>query len=249
MKRTSKLTIGIILSVASVFMITIIFFGGIIFYIVKEELKIENNLSEIDYLVNYDINDSRIDDLLNNYVSSGDYLVVERACKEYLKDILYYARKIDELNYNEEFIMVLSMENFYSDMPEFNDSLRIIADVSLEITDIQENFVNLLQEDVVLSYINDKNLMSYYKEYFKELIFDADSIEDDALTIESNLDFILNVLDLYEEFYTFLSDNKDDWIVDGEYIYFSNTDLEEEYLDILYRIENIEYYDNSFNFV
>ncbi len=249
MKRTSKLTIGIILSVASVFMITIIFFGGIIFYIVKEELKIENNLSEIDYLVNYDINDSRIDDLLNNYVSSGDYLVVERACKEYLKDILYYARKIDELNYNEEFIMVLSMENFYSDMPEFNDSLRIIADVSLEITDIQENFVNLLQEDVVLSYINDKNLMSYYKEYFKELIFDADSIEDDALTIESNLDFILNVLDLYEEFYTFLSDNKDDWIVDGEYIYFSNTDLEEEYLDILYRIENIEYYDNSFDFI
>ena len=152
MKRTSKLTIGIILSVASVFMITIIFFGGIIFYIVKEELKIENNLSEIDYLVNYDINDSRIDDLLNNYVSSGDYLVVERACKEYLKDILYYARKIDELNYNEEFIMVLSMENFYSDMPEFNDSLRIIADVSLEITDIQENFVNLLQEDVVFIY-------------------------------------------------------------------------------------------------
>ena len=249
MKRTSKLTIGIILSVASVFMITIIFFGGIIFYIVKEELKIENNLSEIDYLVNYDINDSRIDDLLNNYVSSGDYLVVERACKEYLKDILYYARKIDELNYNEEFIMVLSMENFYSDMPEFNDSLRIIADVSLEITDIQENFVNLLQEDVVLSYINDKNLMSYYKEYFKELIFDADSIEDDALTIESNLDFVLSVLDLYEEFYTFLSDNKDDWIVDGEYIYFSNTDLEEEYLDILYRIENIEYYDNSFDFI
>ena len=249
MKRTSKLTIGIILSVASVFMITIIFFGGIIFYIVKEELKIENNLSEIDYLVNYDINDSRIDDLLNNYVSSGDYLVVERACKEYLKDILYYARKIDELNYNEEFIMVLSMENFYSDMKEFNNSLRIIEDVYKEINDIKEKFVNLLQEDVVLSYINDKNLMSYYKEYFKELIFDADSIEDDALTIESNLDFILNVLDLYEEFYIFLRDNKDEWVVDEKYIYFSDANLEEKYLDILYRIENIEYYDNSFDFI
>ena len=48
-----------------------------------------------------------IDDLLNNYVSSGDYLVVEKATKEYLKDILYYARRIDELNDNEEFIMVL----------------------------------------------------------------------------------------------------------------------------------------------
>lgn len=248
MKRTSKLTIGIILTLSSIFVIAAIFFGVIIFYSVNQELKIENNLSEIDYLVNYDMFDPRIDDLLNNYVSSGDYLVVEKATKEYLKDILYYARRIDELNDNEEFIMVLSMENFYSDMPEFNDSLRIIADVSLEITDIQDNFVNLLQEDVVLSYLDD-NIFSYYKDYYKELIFDADSIEDDALTIESNLDFVLSVLDLYEEFYTFLSDNKDDWIVDGEYIYFSNTDLEEEYLDILYRIENIEYYDNSFNFV
>ena len=248
MKRTSKLTIGIILTLASLFTIAAIFFGVIIFYSVNQELKIENNLSEIDYLVNYDMFDPRIDDLLNNYVSSGDYLVVEKATKEYLKDILYYARRIDELNDNEEFIMVLSMENFYSDMPEFNDSLRIISDVSLEITDIQENFVNLLQENVVLSYLDD-NIFSYYKDYYKELIFDADSIEDDALTIESNLDFVLSVLDLYEEFYTFLSDNKDDWIVDGEYIYFSNTDLEEEYLDILYRIENIEYYDNSFNFV
>ena len=248
MKRTSKLTIGIILTLSSIFVIAAIFFGSVIFYSVNQELKIENNLSEIDYLVNYDMFDPRIDDLLNNYVSSGKYLVVEKATKEYLKDILYYVRRIDELNDNEEFIMVLSMENFYGDMPEFNDSLRIISDVSLEITDIQDNFVNLLQEDVVLSYLDD-NIFSYYKDYYKELIFDADSIEDDALTIESNLDFVLSVLDLYEEFYTFLSDNKDDWIVDGEYIYFSNTDLEEEYLDILYRIENIEYYDNSFNFV
>ena len=248
MKRTSKLTIGIILTLSSIFVIAAIFFGSVIFYSVNQELKIENDLSEIDYLVNYDMFDPRINDLLNNYVSSGNYLVVEKATKEYLKHILYYARRIDELNDNEEFIMVLSMENFYSDMPEFNDSLRIIADVSLEITDIQENFVNLLQEDVVLSYLDD-NIFSYYKDYYKELIFDTDSIEDDALTIESNLDFVLSVLDLYEEFYTFLSDSKDDWIVDGEYIYFSNTDLEEEYLDILYRIENIEYYDNSFNFV
>lgn len=248
MKRTSKLTIGIILTLSSIFVIAAIFFGSVIFYSVNQELKIENDLSEIDYLVNYDMFDPRIDDLLNNYVTSGNYLVVEKATKEYLKDILYYARRIDELNDNEEFIMVLSMENFYSDMPEFNDSLRIIADVSLEITDIQENFVNLLQEDVVLSYLDD-NIFSYYKDYYKELIFDADSIEDDALTVESNLDFVLSVLDLYEEFYTFLSDSKDDWIIDGEYIYFSNTDLEEEYLDILYRIENIEYYDNSFNFV
>ena len=73
MKRTSKLTIGIILTLSSIFVIAAIFFGSVIFYSVNQELKIENDLSEIDYLVNYDMFDPRIDDLLNNYVSSGNY--------------------------------------------------------------------------------------------------------------------------------------------------------------------------------
>ena len=60
MKRTSKLTIGIILTLSSIFVIAAIFFGVIIFYSVNQELKIENNLSEIDYLVNYDMFDPRI---------------------------------------------------------------------------------------------------------------------------------------------------------------------------------------------
>ena len=72
MKRTSKLTIGIILTLSSIFVIAAIFFGCVIFYSVNQELKIENNLSEIDYLVNYDMFDPRIDDLLNNYVTSGN---------------------------------------------------------------------------------------------------------------------------------------------------------------------------------
>ena len=50
MKRTSKLTIGIILTLSSIFVIAAIFFGSVIFYSVNQELKIENNLSEIDYL-------------------------------------------------------------------------------------------------------------------------------------------------------------------------------------------------------
>ena len=66
MKRTSKLTIGIILTLSSIFVIAAIFFGSVIFYSVNQELKIENDLSEIDYLVNYDMFDPRIDDLLNN---------------------------------------------------------------------------------------------------------------------------------------------------------------------------------------
>lgn len=249
MKRTNKLTIGIILTISSLFTIAALFFGAYIVYSVNQELKIENNLSEIDYLVNYDIFDSKIDDLLKEYVSSGDYLVVEKAMKNYLKDIIYYARKINEINDNEEFIMVLSMDNFYEDMPDFNNSLRVINEVSLDVEDIKDNFVRLLQKDVIYSYINDADIIDYYKDYYKELVYDASSIEDDASSIESNLDFVLNVLNLYEEFYNFLKENKNNWVVDGEYIYFANSNLEEKYLDLLYRIENIEYYDNLFDFI
>ena len=247
MKKTSKLTIGIILSLASLFMIAIISFGAIVFYCAYQEIKIEEELSEIDYLINNNIDDYRIDTMLKNYVSSGDYLAVEKATKNYLQDILYYARKLEDINDNEELIMVLSMENFDTDMPDFLESQRIIDDMTVEIEDLLENITHLLQEDTIYSYLED-NVFVYFREYYKELVYDDTLYKENISSVESDLNFILNVFNLYDEFYTFLRDNQNDWVVDGDYIYFANETLEEEYLDLLYRIENIDYYNYSDSF-
>ena len=247
MKKTSKLTIGIILSLASLFMIAIISFGAIVFYCAYQEIKIEEELSEIDYLINNNIDDYRIDTMLKNYVSSGDYLAVEKATKNYLQDILYYARKLEDINDNEELIMVLSMENFDTDMPDFLESQRIIDDMTVEIEDLLENITHLLQEDTIYSYLED-NVFVYFREYYKELVYDDTLYKENISSVESDLNFILSVFNLYDEFYTFLRDNQNDWVVDGDYIYFANETLEEEYLDLLYRIENIDYYNYSDSF-
>ena len=247
MKKTSKLTIGIILSLASLFMIAIISFGAIVFYCAYQEIKIEEELSEIDYLINNNIDDYRIDTMLKNYVSSGDYLAVEKATKNYLQDILYYARKLEDINDNEELIMVLSMENFDTDMPDFLESQRIIDDMTVEIEDLLENITHLLQEDTIYSYLED-NVFVYFREYYKELVYDDTLYKENIYSVESDLNFILSVFNLYDEFYTFLRDNQNDWVVDGDYIYFANETLEEEYLDLLYRIENIDYYNYSDSF-
>ena len=247
MKKTSKLTIGIILSLASLFMIAIISFGGIIFYCAYQEIKIEEELSEIDYLINNNIDDYRIDTMLKNYVSSGNYLMVEKATKNYLQDVLYYARKLNDINDNEELMMVLSMKNFDADMPDFLESQRIINDVTIEIEDIYENITYLLQEDTIYSYLED-DIFVYLREYYKELVYDDTLYKENISSVENDLNFVLSVLNLYDEFYTFLRDNQNDWIVDGDYIYFANETLEEEYLDLLYRIENIEYYNYSNSF-
>ena len=247
MKKTSKLTIGIILSLASLFMIAIISFGAIVFYCAYQEIKIEEELSEIDYLINNNIDDYRIDTMLKNYVSSGNYLMVEKATKNYLQDVLYYARKLNDINDNEELMMVLSMENFDADMPDFLESQRIINDVTIEIEDIYENITYLLQEDTIYSYLED-DIFVYLREYYKELVYDDTLYKENIYSVESDLNFILSVFNLYDEFYTFLRDNQNDWVVDGDYIYFANETLEEEYLDLLYRIENIDYYNYSDSF-
>ena len=69
-KRTSKLTIGIILTLSSLFVV-LIFIGTIfVFKHAYQEILLEDSINEINDLIDYDINNANIDRLLDTYVSS-----------------------------------------------------------------------------------------------------------------------------------------------------------------------------------
>lgn len=59
---------------------------------------------------------------------------------------------------------------------------------------------------------------------------------DEDGTVEESLNFMLNLMDLFDDVISFLSENKSSWeIVDG-YITFDNDDLAEQYDNLLYRL-------------
>lgn len=97
MKRTNKAFIGILMAGYALLMIFIVFVGVNVYQGIVTEKKLDNEFAQIEYLIDTNgITDNTIDIKLNSYVSDGDYLDVEMAIKEYLRDLLFECRRLEE---------------------------------------------------------------------------------------------------------------------------------------------------------
>lgn len=89
MKRTSKALTAAILIFYSLFIVFAFAVGFFVITGIKEEVTLENEFSAIEDLIdNSSIDNTQIDYMLNNFVTTGDYLNVEKAIKDYLEDLL-----------------------------------------------------------------------------------------------------------------------------------------------------------------
>ena len=241
MKRTSK-TFTICLMVTYTLIVTFLAIVGYYVYDgLKTEKMLDDEFSKIEYIINRDgISNNTLDIMLNNYVSDGEYLQVEMAIKNYFKDFLNECRRLEDLYTNYELNRVLYLDNFDEDAPYFETSKKIITDAQVDFTSIQKNLTDYFSKEKIMSYINDYDLSWYYVDYYENMTIDENIIDENKEEIDSSIEYVLAVLNAYNNYFTFLSDNADYWSIDEEYIYFDNDDLLEEYNHLLDIIENID---------
>lgn len=241
MKRTSK-TFTICLMATYTLIVTFLAIVGYYVYDgLKTEKMLDDEFSKIEYIINRDgISNNALDIMLNNYVSDGEYLQVEMAIKNYFKDFLNECRRLEDLYTNYELNRVLYLDNFDEDAPYFETSKKIITDAQVDFTSIQKNLTDYFSKEKIMSYINDYDLSWYYVDYYENMIIDENIIDENKEEIDSSIEYVLAVLNAYNNYFTFLSDNADYWSTDEEYIYFDNDDLLEEYNHLLDIIENID---------
>lgn len=241
MKRTSK-TFTICLMATYTLIVTFLAIVGYYVYDgLKTEKMLDDEFSKIEYIINRDgISNNTLDIMLNNYVSDGEYLQVEMAIKNYFKDFLNECRRLEDLYTNYELNRVLYLDNFDEDAPYFETSKKIITDAQVDFTSIQKNLTDYFSKEKIMSYINDYDLSWYYVDYYENMIIDENIIDENKEEIDSSIEYVLAVLNAYNNYFTFLSDNADYWSIDEEYIYFDNDDLLEEYNHLLDIIENID---------
>lgn len=224
----------------------LLIFVGVVGVNVYQDLQIEDALDreiwEIDYILNTsDLNDNRIDRKLNSFVARDEYLVVERAIKDYLKDILDECRHLESVYNNYELNEVLYLYNFDADAPYFYNSKNIITSAKEDLVEIKDNLNNLLKEETIMAYINNKRLDSYYIDYYKELMIGQDMLEASSDDIDENINYGISMLDAYMNYFNFLSDNADYWTSDEYYIYFETDELTDEYNRLLDIINNMDF--------
>ena len=204
----------------------------------NQEEQLRQELNEIDSLINFEEFDyDAINERLGKTISSGDYLVVEKAAKKYLKDTIDITLSILDIMNDEKLVNILTTDNYLEDGPSFVNSKLYIKNTKEQLENNKIKILNQMDNDTVLSYVENKNLDSYYIDFYKSLSFSSEAeINKNKQEIEENIDSIIDMLNVYDEILDFLIENKNDWTIEGEYIVFSTDQLSDQYNDLLLKL-------------
>lgn len=224
--------IGIIVAIVVVLITTLIIKD------LNQEEKLRQELNEIDSLINFDEFDyDKVNERLGKTISSGDYLVVEKAAKKYLKDTIDTTLNYVNIVTDEKFSNILTTENYQEDGPDFINTKLYIKDTKQQIENNKNAILKQFDNETVLSYVENKNLDSYYIDFYKSLAFSSEAeITKNKQEIEDSINDVINTLNVYDEVIDFLIANKNDWTIDGEYIVFSNNELSDQYNELLLKL-------------
>lgn len=238
MKKIFIITVSVI--VALVLITGVIAIGIGLYHDFKQEGELISECKEIKKLTNAENLDAeKIKEMLTRKISTGEYLKVEEALKEYLTARFQNIRKISQILNDEKLERILTIDNYKNDGPEFVTTKEYIENTKKELQEQKNRYKELFAEETIMSYINNKNLDSYYVKFYKqELIGNPEESKDN--TVEHNIDGIITILDSYNSVIDFLVTNKNSWKIEGENIVFANEELSNKFLEIVNNmLENI----------
>ena len=224
----------------AIFVIVAIVIGVVAYFVLsdyQQEEKLTAELTEISNLSNSENMDiNKINEMLDRTVTKGDYAVVERACKEYLKDSFDNIVKIAEVMNDDKITNVLTVSNYQEDGKEFTNTKNYITTTKQTLEDCKAKYVEFFTQEKAMSYINDKGLDSYYTDLYKnEFVGDIESQYTDK-TVENSIDEILGILNVYEEVINFLVENQNSWEISNDNIVFNSQSLSDQYTELVNKL-------------
>lgn len=217
-------------------LIIIVIAIGVIGYSVISDLgqedKLKTELAEINDLSNADsIDINAINERLDRTITTGDYAVVEKAFKSYLRDSFDNSIQIADILNDNKITTLLTAENYRKDGKDFTESKNYIITIRTTLEECKQKYTEYLTKDKAMSYIKDKGLDSYYVDlYEEEFVGDMGSTND--TTVEDSIEEIISLLNTSEEILNLLSENQSSWTLDGDNIVFSDENIGSQY-DIL----------------
>lgn len=228
MKKKILITILVIIVVA------IAIFAYFIISDLQQEQKLRDELAELNNLSNAETIDvDAINERLNRTITKGDYTVVEQAFKQYLKDSFDNTMKIAEIINDDGIINLLTVNNYLEDGKDFVESKNYINTTRESLKKYKNEYKNFFTEEKVMSYINDKGLDSYYTDFYKEEIIGDIEAEGTDTTVEDSINELINILNISEKVINFLSENQNNWQIQGENITFDRQELSDEYEQLI----------------
>ena len=223
----------IIISIISLVLLATITFGkiGLDFY---KETKIKEEIKEImKYINNSNYTDQKLTEILErSVVKKGDYNEVETSIKNYYKDLANDLSNLQFLLSEDNFVNYLSADNLKEDQPNFIKSKANLVNSASQIEEVYQN-INTRTTDINTKryYIADKQVKTYYKEFYLSLIED-NITEEFTKRIKAEKNNGIEKTKTYNQVLDFLIANEGHWNLNQDIIVFDETTLYEEYLNI-----------------
>lgn len=223
----------IIISIISLVLLATITFGkiGLDFY---KETKIKEEIKEImKYINNSNYTDQKLNEILErSVVKKGDYNEVETSIKNYYKDLANDLSNLQFLLSEDNFVNYLSADNLKEDQPNFIKSKANLVNSASQIEEVYQN-INTRTTDINTKryYIADKQVKTYYKDFYLSLIED-NITEEFTKRIKSEKNNGIEKTKTYNQVLDFLIANEGHWNLNQDIIVFDETTLYEEYLNI-----------------
>lgn len=223
----------IIISIISLVLLATITFGkiGLDFY---KETKIKEEIKEImKYINNSNYTDQKLTEILErSVVKKGDYNEVETSIKNYYKDLANDLSNLQFLLSEDNFVNYLSADNLKEDQPNFIKSKAKLVNSASQIEEVYQN-INTRTTDINTKryYIADKQVKTYYKDFYLSLIED-NITEEFTKKITAEKSNGVEKTKTYNQVLDFLIANEGHWNLNQDIIVFDETTLYEEYLNI-----------------
>lgn len=226
-----------IMGILSVFIVIILIIGYLVIVDLNQEKKLKQELEEINDLVG-DSNSSleEIEKRLDKTVTKGDYKIVEKAFKNYLKDSFNNVILMIGYLSDERITSILTADNYRIDGPEFLKTKKYIMDTKNGLLECMDTYYEMLTEEKALSYIEGKGLDDYYIDFYKEEIIANIEEEKEDRTLENSINEVVKMLDTTNEIINFLSENAGKWEIIDNSISFSNEEDTKKYNQMLTEI-------------
>lgn len=237
MKKSKKI---IIISIIVIIALAVIAGGIFVFERMKQEALL---IGEANTVAQLNILEEEIDMSIK---TKGDYAVVEKAMKEYIRDVANDMKNIVAIYSNEEIINFLDVENIKKDGPKFTDSLAKIATAKQEANTYSQKITTALQEESMMNKIKEQNVSKYYVELFEKVMYGQDGTKEELEKAGEEIrvaqESYSTLLGYIEETLLFLRDHSSSWKLQGSQILFYNQKDLDEYQAILKKI--IDYSQN-----
>ena len=223
----------IIISIISLVLLATITFGkiGLDFY---KETKIKEEIKEImKYINTSNYTDQKLTEILErSVVKKGDYNEVETSIKNYYKDLANDLSNLQFLLSEDNFVNYLSADNLKEDQPNFIKSKANLVNSASQIEEVYQN-INTRTTDINTKryYIADKQVKTYYKDFYLSLIED-NITEEFTKRIKDEKNNGIEKTKTYNQVLDFLIANDGHWNLNQDIIVFDETTLYEEYLNI-----------------